>query len=160
MKKTTTVKQQKLNSIREALEQIAKDQLDPKTLTVEDRRLCVEFLRYEMRYSVRNIARILKASESTINSDLRTVNIGMAKAMEHGEIGAELVGQLIAQLRTAYDMALEKRDVSGACKSTEMLKELAQDLGHVERSGDKEKGRALDILALAIGAGGNKKDAK
>jgi hypothetical protein len=153
----TSDKQQKLNSIRETIEQIAKDQVDPKTLSVEDRRLCVEFLRYEMRYAVRQIARILKTSEGIVNADLRVVNIGMAKAMQHGEIGAELVGQLIAQLRANYDMALEKRDVSGANKTTEMLKELAQDLGHVQRAGDAQNSKALDILALAIGAGGKKK---
>lgn len=145
-------KEVKYQSIREALEQIQKEQLNPKELSLEDRRLCVEFLRYEGRQSIQKIARILKVSEAVIKADLKIVNVGMARALEHGEIAAELVGQIIGQMRTNYDMALEKRDVSGANRSTEMLKELAQDLGHVTKAGDTVHHKGINILSLALGA--------
>jgi hypothetical protein len=154
--KRTEEKQLKYTSIRDCVEKIARGEFDPAELSRDDRQFCVEFLRYEMRYPIRQIAKLLKIRETMVNSDLRLITIGMAKCMEHGEISAELVGTLMAQLRTNYDMALEKRDVSGANKSTEMLKELAQDLGHITKAGDTINHKGLDILALALGA--NKDD--
>lgn len=149
-------KQKKYTSIRESIELIAKDALNPRTLSREDRRLCVEFLRYELRYPTSKIAKFLQVSEPTINTDLHAIHIGVGKALDHGEVTAELVGQLLGQLRTNYNMALEKRDVSGANKATQLLQELAQDLGHVSKADDTVNHKGLDLLALAVGAAAKK----
>lgn len=146
-------KQAKLNSIRETIELIAKDQLNPRLLAREDRRLCVEFLRYELRYPIRRVAQLLKTTEVTVKHDLKVINVGIAHELEAGEVGAQLVGQLMAQLQTNYDLALDKRDVASANKATELLQKLAQDLGHVSKAEDTINHRGLDILGLALSAG-------
>lgn len=147
------IKEKRLNSIRETIELIAKDQINPKSIKIHERRLIVEFLRYDLRYPVRRIAQLLKCQEWGVKQDLKVVNVNVAKELEHGEISSEIIGQIMSQLSSNYDLAMDKRDVSGANKSTELLLKFSQDLGHVTKADDVVNHKGLDILSLALGAG-------
>jgi hypothetical protein len=142
--------------VRTTVTQIIEGTFDPKKLTRDQRRNCVEYLRYGLRLDVTRIGKYLKVARGTVDADLRLIHVAIAKSMEHGEITSEIVGELLSKLSTNYQMALEKKDVAGANKATEALKELWQDLGKISVKSQKlEHSGTVDILELAKYAAGD-----
>ena len=133
------------------LDRLSKHDLDPKTLDKDQRINCVEYLRYVNFFNVNKIARIMGVTRVTINEDLRNVHIGIARFMEHGEIANEIIGELYQKMQLNYQIALDKRDVSGMNKAVDQLKLLYQDLGQLAKAGDTVH-HTVDLLELTQAA--------
>lgn len=142
-----------------SLDAISKKELDPKNLDIDQRRNCVEYLRYVNFFNVNRIARIMGVSRVTINEDLRNIHVGIARFMEHGEIANEVIGELYQKMQLNYQIALDKRDVSGMNKAVEQLKLLYQDLGQLSKAGETVH-HTVDILELTEAAAARRRQAR
>lgn len=142
-----TATREKIFDVRGTVELMLTGAFDPKKLSKEQRRNCVEYLRYGLRMDKTRISRTLRCSRMTVDADLRVIHLALATALTAGGIAEEMVGQLLSMIHLNYQMALDKKDVAGANKSTEALKELLQELGHIEKTPDKVQ-VGVDILDL------------
>ena len=150
----TKVSLESLRDLRTLVEQIVKGDplVDPLQFTIAQRRNCVELMRYGLKMDVARIARSLRVSTETIRSDLRVIHIQLAQQLNTADIYDAIVGELLSKIEANYQMALEKRDVSGANKATEALKELMQDLGKITKASQVIEHKGIDILDLARAA--------
>lgn len=132
--------------------QLVNKEIDPKSLSKDQRRNCVEFCRYQLRQDIAKIARLLQVQMTTVRADLRFIHVSTAKFLEHGQMSSEIIGEIYERLQANYQLALDKKDVAGANKATEMLKVFWQDLGRMSKADQVVRHEGLSILDLARAA--------
>jgi len=105
-------------SILSILQQIKEGVRDPSNLTVEDRRRCVEALKFQNQ-SVVQIAWLLKFSEKTISRDIAAIRKKNAMSPST-EWAKEFVGELDAQAQAQIGR-LTRIATSGDCKPEDRI---------------------------------------
>ena len=134
--------------VRTVVAQLAENQLSPKLLSREQRVECVEYMRYALRLNQATIAKTLKCDGSTVNGDLEKVHERLGQYLQTGSVALQALGEIYQKLQTNYQIALEKKDVAGANKATELLQKLYQDMELLKKS-EEEVHHTVSILDLA-----------
>ena len=132
------------------LEKIAKKEIDPKSLTTHQRRVCVRFLLMEGKHAQYEIAAILKCDPAVITRDKRRIqhqNSWMLDELDERRIAVNLIQ--VAEIASARLFRQNKSHE--AWKVQRELMESLQSLGYVKKKPVEFEGKVSlqEILKLA-----------
>lgn len=97
--------------------------LDPRGLSAEDRRRCVEVLRAE-GYSMAEIAQVLKRHERTIHRDLEQIRAAHALAPDPS-LCEQMIGEMVRQAETSVSRLRKIAREPGASAMERLMAESA-----------------------------------
>jgi hypothetical protein len=138
-------------NVVDILKRIREGYLDPKEISVSDRRVCVAYLRLE-GYTQEEIAQIFKVHRQTIVRDEKANRRGAAKLVDEIDVKS-VAGNLIVWARHLAAKALREKDYSLAWKIQRDLISDLQSLGYLPRSPEQynvQIGTFVDLVQLAM----------
>ncbi len=138
-------------NVVDILNRIREGSLDPKEISVSDRRVCVAYLRLE-GYTQEDIAEIFKISRQTIIRDEKANRQEAAKLVDEIDVKS-IAGDLIISASHLAAKALREKDYGLAWRiKTELIGKL-QSLGYLPRSPEQynvQIGTFVDLVQLAM----------
>lgn len=137
-------------NVVDILKRIRDGVLDPKEISVTDRRICVSYLRLE-GYRQEEIAQIFKVHRLTIMRDEKANRKDAAKLVDEIDVKS-VAGNLIIWARNLAAKALRKKDFALAWKIRRELISDLQSLGYLPRSPEQynlQIGTFVDLVQLA-----------
>jgi len=137
-------------NVVDTLKKIREGFLDPKEISISDRRVCVAYLRLE-GYTQEEIAEIFKVHRQTIIRDERANRREAAKLVDEIDVKS-VAGSLIAWARHLAAKALREKNYALAWKIQRDLVSDLQSLGYLPRSPEQyhvQIGTFLDLVQLA-----------
>lgn len=137
-------------NVVDILKRIRERSLDPKEISIPDRRVCVAYLRLE-GYTQEEIAEIFKINRQTIIRDEKANRQEAARLVDEIDVKS-VAGDLIISASHLSAKALREKDYGLAWRiKTELIDKL-QSLGYLPRSPEKhhvQVGTFLDLVQLA-----------
>jgi len=137
-------------NVVDILKRIREGLLDPKEISIYDRRVCVAYLRLE-GYGQEAISQIFKVHRQTVTRDEKANRLEAAKLVD--EIDARSVaGNLIVWARNLTAKALREKNYGLAWKIQRELISDLQSLGYLPRSAEQlnvQIGTFVDLVRLA-----------
>lgn len=138
------------HSVVEILKRIREGVLDPNDLSIQDRRICVAYLRFE-GYTQSEIAEVLNVHRQTILRDEKANRREAAKLVNDINVNSVACG-LIAWSGQLRAKAIRQKDYALAWKiQTELVGKL-QSLGYLPRSPERHQVQIenfVDLVQLA-----------
>ncbi len=137
-------------NVVDILKRIRERSLDPKEISIPDRRVCVAYLRLE-GYTQEEIAEIFRVHRQTIVRDEKAYRTELAALVDEIEVRS-YAGELIALARHIRAKALRGKDYALAWNIERGLLSDLQSLGYLPRSPEKhhvQVGTFLDLVQLA-----------
>lgn len=137
-------------NVVDILKRIRERSLNPKEISIFDRRLCVAYLRHE-GYTQEEIAQVFGVSRQTIIRDEKAIRRELAKLVDEIDVKS-YAGELIASARHIKAKALRKKEYSLAWNIERGLLSDLQSLGYLPRSPEKHQvqvGTFLDLVQMA-----------
>ena len=137
-------------NVVDTLKKIHEGFLDPKEISISDRRVCVAYLRLE-GYTQEEIAEIFKVHRQTIIRDERANRREAAKLVDEIDVKS-VAGSLIAWARHLAAKALREKNYALAWKIQRDLVSDLQSLGYLPRSPEQyhvQIGTFVDLVQLA-----------
>lgn len=138
------------DNVVDILKRIREGFLDPKEISVSDRRVCVAYLRLE-GYRQEEIAQIFKVHRQTIIRDEKANRLEAAKLVDEIDVKST-AGNLIIWARNLAAKALREKDYALAWKIQRELISDLQSLGYLPRSPEQyhvQIGTFVDLVQLA-----------
>jgi len=132
------------------LKKIQQGLLDPKEISVSDRRACVAYLRLE-GYTQEEIAGIFKVHRQTILRDEKAIRSEAARLVDEIDV-RNIAGELIALAHHLQAKALREKDYGLAWRIERELIQDLQSLGYLPRSPERHQvqiGTFADLVELA-----------
>ena len=129
---------------------IAEKTVDPEMLSIENRRLCVQYMLHEKKWTQMEIAEILHVDRVTVTRDKQAIyklNEHMLNDVDNRKFALDLIHT--AQMASAR--LFRKGKEREAWQVEKELVESLQTLGYVSKEPEKIEGRLtlLEILKLA-----------
>ncbi len=137
-------------SVIEIIKRVREGLLDPKEISVSDRRVCIAYLRME-GCRQEEIAEIFNVHRQTIIRDEKANRRELAKLVDEIDVRS-YTGELIASARNLATKALRKKDYALAWKIQRELISDLQSLGYLPRSPEQynvQIGTFVDLVQLA-----------
>lgn len=137
-------------NVVDILKRIREGLLDPKEISISDRRVCVAYLRLE-GYRQEEIAQIFKVHRLTIIRDEKANRKDAAKLVDEIDVKS-VAGNLIVWARNLTAKALREKDYGLAWKIQRDLISDLQSLGYLPRSPEQynvQIGTFVDLVQLA-----------
>ncbi len=137
-------------NVVDILKKIRERSLDPKEISVSDRRVCVAYLRLE-GYTQEEIAQIFKVHRQTIIRDEKANRREAAKLVDDIDVKS-VAGNLIVWAGHLAAKALREKDYGLAWKIQRDLISDLQSLGYLPRSPEQyhvQIGTFVDLVQLA-----------
>ncbi|MGB2865423.1 MAG: hypothetical protein WBC05_18985 [Sedimentisphaerales bacterium] len=138
------------DNVIDILKRIREGILDPKEISVSDRRVCVAYLRLE-GYRQEEISQIFKVHRQTIIRDEKANRKDAAKLVDEIDVKS-VAGNLIVWARNLTAKALREKNYGLAWRiKTELIDKL-QSLGYLPRSPEQynlQIGTFADLVQLA-----------
>ena len=137
-------------SVIEIIKRVREGLLDPKEISVSDRRVCIAYLRME-GCRQEEIAEIFNVHRQTIIRDEKANRRELAKLVDEIDVRS-YTGELIASARNLAAKALRKKDYALAWKIRRELISDLQSLGYLPRSPEQynvQIGTFVDLVQLA-----------
>ena len=137
-------------NVVDILKKIREGFLDPKDISISDRRICVAYLRLE-GYTQEEIAEIFRVSRQTIIRDEKANRREVARLVDDIDVKS-IAGSLIAWARHLAAKALREKNYALAWKIRRELKSDLQSLGYLPRSPEQyhvQIGTFVDLVQLA-----------
>jgi transcriptional regulator with XRE-family HTH domain len=137
-------------NVVEILRKIREGHLVPKEISVDQRRLCVAYLRLE-GYTQEEIAEIFKVSRQTIIRDQKANRRESAKLVDEIDVKT-MAGEHIAAARHFIAKAIREKDYGLAWKIHRELIADLQSLGYLPRSPEEHRiqiGTFVDLVEIA-----------
>ena len=138
-------------NVVDILKRIRERSLDPKEISISDRRVCIAYLRLE-GYTQEEIAQIFKISRQTIIRDEKANRQEAAKLVDEIDVKS-IAGDLIISASHLAAKALREKDYGLAWRiKTELIGKL-QSLGYLPRSPEQyhvQIGTFVDLVQLAM----------
>ncbi|MFH1615104.1 MAG: hypothetical protein ABIG61_08495 [Planctomycetota bacterium] len=138
-------------NVVDILKRIREGFLDPKEISISDRRVCVGYLRLE-GYTQEEIAQIFKVHRLTIIRDEKANRQEAAKLVDEIDVKC-IAGDLIIFARHLFAKALREKDYGLAWKIRRDLISDLQSLGYLPRSPEQyhvQIGTFVDLVRLAM----------
>ena len=138
------------DNVVDILKRIREGFLDPKKISVSERRVCVTYLRLE-GYTQEEIAEIFNVHRQTIIRDEKANRKETAKLVDEIDVKS-IAGSLIALARHLSVKAIREKDYGLAWKIERELITYLQSLGYLPRSPEQHQvqiGTFLDLVELA-----------
>ena len=137
-------------NVVDILKRIRERSLNPKEISISDRRVCVDYLRLE-GCTQEEIAEIFKVHRQTIIRDERANRREAAKLVDDIDVKS-VAGNLIAWARHLAAKALREKKYGLAWKIKIELTSVLQSLGYLPRSAEQFRvqiGTFVDLVQLA-----------
>ena len=134
----------------DTLKRIREGLVDPKEVSILDRRTCVAYLRSE-GYTQEEIAEIFNVHRVTIARDEKTISKELAKLVDEIEVKA-IAGDLIAYARHLTAKAIRQKDYSLAWKIKRELIYDLQSLGYLPKAPEQHQlqiSTFVDLIEMA-----------
>ena len=132
------------------LKRIHEGSLEPKEISISDRRVCIACLRLE-GYTQEEIAQIFKVTRQTIIRDQKAVHLDAAKLVDEIDVKS-VASDLIVWANQLVSKAMREKDYALVWKiKRELINEL-QSLGYLPRSPEQynvQIGTFVDLVQLA-----------
>lgn len=138
------------DNVVDILKRIREGSLDPKEISISDRRVCIAYLRLE-GYRQEEIAHIFKVHRQTIIRDEKANRKDAAKLVDEIDVKS-VAGNLIIWARNLAAKALREKDYGLAWKIQRDLISDLQSLGYLPRSPEQynvQIGTFVDLVQLA-----------
>ena len=138
-------------NVVDILKRIRESSLDPKELSISDRRVCVAYLRLE-GYRQEEIAQIFKVHRQTVIRDEKANRLEAAKLVDEIDVKS-VAGNLIVWARNLTAKALKEKNYGLAWKIQRDLISDLQSLGYLPRSPEQyhvQIGTFVDLVQLAM----------
>jgi len=138
-------------NVVDILKRIRERSLDPKEISIPDRRVCIAYLRLE-GYTQEDVAEIFKISRQTIIRDEKANRQEAAKLVDEIDVKS-IAGDLIISASHLAAKALREKDYGLAWRiKTELIGKL-QSMGYLPRSPEQyhvQIGTFVDLVQLAM----------
>ena len=137
-------------NVVDILKRIREGLLDPKEISISDRRVCVAYLRLE-GYTQEEIAQIFKVHRQTIIRDEKANRMDAARLVDEIDVKST-AGSLIVWAGHLAAKALREKDYGLAWKIQRDLISDLQSLGYLPRSAEQfhvQIGTFVDLVQLA-----------
>jgi len=137
-------------NVIDILKRIRERSLDPKEISISDRRVCIAYLRLE-GYTQEEIAQIFKVHRQTIIRDEKANRQEAAKLVDEIDVKC-IAGDLIISASHLAAKALREKDYGLAWKIQRELINDLQGLGYLPRSPEQyhvQIGTFVDLVQLA-----------
>jgi len=138
-------------NVVDILKRIREGLLDPKEISISDRRVCVAYLRLE-GYTQEEIAQIFKVHRQTIIRDEKANRMDAARLVDEIDVKST-AGSLIVWAGHLAAKALREKDYGLAWKIQRDLISDLQSLGYLPRSPEQyhvQIGTFVDLVQLAM----------
>ena len=134
----------------DTLKMIREGSMEPGDISIQDRRICVDFLRSE-GYSQQEICEIFKVHRHTIIRDEKAIRKEYAKLVDEIEVKST-AGELIAHARHLTARAIREKNYALAWKIQRELIGDLQSLGYLPKAPEQHQlqiGTFVDLVQLA-----------
>jgi len=138
-------------NIVDILRKIREGFLNPKEISISDRRVCVAYLRLE-GYRQEEIAQIFKVHRQTVIRDEKANRLEAAKLVDDIDVKS-VAGNLMGWARNLTAKALREKDYGLAWRIQRELVSDLQSLGYLPRSPEQyhvQIGTFVDLVQLAM----------